>query len=788
MNRSRRTHPSGASPRPPAEPAPRGIARVVAAVSGASARRPKRVVALWLLLVVACIVGGGLTGTRSLTAEEQGIGESGRANTRLASSDLRAPATEAVLIRTPKAATTAAVARDLRGRLDAVPVVRTVDGPFGAGDRAAALTADGGRVALVQVTIRGDPATAKERVEPVQAAVRAVAREHPGARLQQAGSGSLDREIDAVVAADLQRAELLSLPLTLVILVVAFGALVAASVPLLLGVTAVAAAMGALGAVSQLVPSGDTTGSLVVLIGLAVGVDYSLFYVRREREERRAGRGPEAALRAASSSVGRAILVSGVTVMVALAGLLLTGIPAFTSMAVGTILVVAVALLGSLTVLPATLALLGDRVDRGRLPFVARRRDRRRAARAAAVAAGARVRPTAWGRMAGAVTRRPAVALVTAVAVLLAIAAPALHMRTAESGVGWLPQDRPAVAAQVAIERAFPGAPDDARIVVTGTGLDGAGAAARLEALGARAARVTGGRGPVDVHVSRDGRTALVSAPMPARGDDAAEETVRALRDDVAPTAAEVAPGARALVTGGAAESTDFNAILSAKLPLVLGFVLGLAFLLLLAVFRSPRLAATVVGLNLLSVGAAYGAVVAVFQGTWAEDLLGFTSSGSIVAWFPLVAFVILFGLSMDYSVLVLERMREARIAGRPPREAAAEGIAATAGTVTSAAVVMVAVFAIFATLGLLEMKQLGVGLSVAILVDATIVRGVALPAAVALLGERAFRLPRPRQDRGDRQDRGGRRDGGDRRRAPVAWDDAAPVAFAAGPTDADAR
>ncbi|WP_022928358.1 MMPL family transporter [Patulibacter americanus] len=774
MNRSRRTRPPAAPPTPSAEPAPRGIARAVAAVSGASARRPKRVVALWLLLVVACIVGGAMTGTRSLTAAEQGIGESGRANTRLAGSDLRTPASETVLIRTGDAATTTAVARDLRDRLDTVRGVGAIEGPFDSGRRAAALTTDGGRVALVQVTMRGDPATAKERVEPVQAAVGAVARDHPGARLQQAGSGSLDREIDAVVAADLKRAELISLPLTLVILVVAFGALVAASVPLLLGVTAVAAAMGALGAVSQLVPSGDTTGSLVVLIGLAVGVDYSLFYVRREREERRAGRGPEAALRAASSSVGRAILVSGVTVMVALAGLLLTGIPAFTSMAVGTILVVAIALLGSLTVLPATLALLGDRVDRGRLPFVARRRDRRRAA---AAAAGAAARPTVWGRMAGAVTRRPAVALIASTAVLLAIAAPALNMRTAESGIDWLPQDRPTVAAQVAIERAFPGAPDDARIVVTGTGLDGAGATARLAALGTRAARATGGRGPVDVRVARDGRTALVSAPMPDRGHDAADATLRRLRDDVAPTAATVVPGARALVTGTAAESADFNAVLAAKLPLVLGFVLGLAFLLLLAVFRSPRLAGAVVGLNLLSVGAAYGAVVAVFQGTWAEGLLGFTSSGSIVAWFPLVAFVILFGLSMDYSVLVLERMREARIAGRSPREAAAEGIAATAGTVTSAAVVMVAVFAIFATLGLLELKQLGVGLSVAIFVDATIVRGVALPAAVTLLGERAFRLPRARRDRGDR------------RRAPVAWDDAAPVpAVAAGPTDADAR
>jgi RND superfamily putative drug exporter len=744
---------------------------VVARVSGASARRPKRVLLLWLVFVVACIVGGSVTGTRSLGPAEQGVGESGRATEALVAAGLREPATEAVLVRTDDAATTAGVTRELRTRLRGVPGVRAVDGPFGPGRRAASLTTDGGRTSLVLVTMRGDPDTAEERVKPVQDAVAAVARRHPDARVQQAGSGSLDREIDAIVKEDLQRAELLSLPVTLVVLVLAFGALVAASVPLLLGITAVAAAMGALGVVSQLVPSGDTTGSLVVLIGLAVGVDYSLFYVRREREERRAGHGPEAALRAASASVGRAILVSGVTVMVALAGLLLTGIPAFSSMAVGTILVVAIALLGSLTVLPATLALLGDRIERGRLPLVARLRDRRRAA---AAAAG---RSTAWGRMARAVTRRPVVALVTAVAVLLAVAAPALNMRTAEGGIDWLPQDRPTVAAQLAVERAFPGAPRDAELVVTGPNLDGAGAASRLRALGERAAGVTGGRGPIDVRVARDGRTALVAVPMPARGADAAGDAVRALRDDVAPTASRVAPGARALVAGPAADSADFNDALAAKLPLVLGFVLGLAFLLLVAVFRSPRLAATVVGLNLLSVGAAYGAVVAVFQSTWAEDLLGFTSSGSIAAWLPLVAFVILFGLSMDYSVLVLERIREARIAGRAPREATAEGVAATAGTVTSAAVVMVAVFAIFATLSMLEMKQMGVGMAVAILVDATIVRGVALPAAVTLLGERAFRLPRSRSRRGDR------------RAGAATWDDAAPVpAVAAGPSDDDAR
>jgi RND superfamily putative drug exporter len=262
---------------------------------------------------------------------------------------------------------------------------------------------------------------------------------------------------------------------------------------------------------------------------------------------------------------------------------------------------------------------------------------------------------------------------------------------------------------------------------------------------------VTGGRGSVTLETARDGRTAVVSVPMPDRGVAAAEDTVAALRDQVTPTASRVAPGARALLTGEGAGSADFTHRLASSTPLVIGLVLGLAFVLLVGAFRSPRLAAAVIALNLLSVGAAYGVLAAVFQHRWAEGLLGFTSTGTVADWLPLFAFVILFGLSMDYTILVLERVREARRAGRSAREAAAKGVAATGSTVTSAAIVMVAVFAIFATMQFADNKQLGVGLAVAILLDATIVRGIALPAAVALLG-----------------------DGRPRKRVAAGWDDGA--------------
>ena len=491
-----------------------------------------------------------------------------------------------------------------------------------------------------------------------------VARAHAGVTLQEAGGGTIEKAFDEVLEQDLRRAELISLPITLVILLVAFGAVVAACVPLLLGLTSVAAAMGAFGVISQFAPDGGSGGALVVLIGLAVGVDYSLFYIRREREERRAGKGPHAALVATTATVGRAIVVSGVIVMVALAGLLFTGLAVFTSMALATIVVVLIAVIGSLTVLPATLALLGDRIDKGRIPFLGRRR--------------ATPRAGAWARLARTVTRRPVVSLVTAVCLLGTLAIPALELKPASSFESALPADLPAIAAQRAIERAFPGAPNDAELVVTGRGLDGT--QAELQALGERARAVTGGRGAIGVDVARDGRTAVVSVPMPDRGIDAAEDTVAALRDRVAPTAAQVAPGAEAMLTGEAAGSADFTHRLASATPVVIGLVLGLAFLLLVAAFRSPALAAAVIGLNLLSVGAAYGVLAAVFQHDWAEGLLGFTSTGTVADWLPLFAFVILFGLSMDYTILVLERVREERRAGRSARDAAAAAVAATAG------------------------------------------------------------------------------------------------------------
>ncbi len=678
------------------------LARVTRRCAAASARFPKTVILLWIVLVAGFVTAGAMTGTKSLTGADAGVGESAKADKQLAAARLQDPAVESILIRSDSRAATAAAVKDLAGRVKKLGEVASVR---------ADLERDRGRTELVQVSLRGDPNDAGEHVDGLLEQIDAVQGAHGGVRIQAAGPGTTDKAIGEVVSSSLRTAELISLPVTLVILFFAFGALVAASVPLLLGLTSVIAAMGGMGVLSQIAPIDEGTSSMVVLLGLAVGVDYSLFYIRREREERSAGRDEHAALNATAATVGRAIVVSGVIVIAGLAGLLVTGLAVFTSMALATMLVVAIAVLGSLTVLPAVLAKLGDRVNRGRLPGMSPRG-----------ASESRV----WGFLARAVTRRPLIALTIAGAALAALAYPALELKTSGSAPS-LPADEPVMAAVHDIERAFPGAPGAATLVVSGADLR----RGDLRELGREARSITGGTGSIEVDIARDGRTGLVNVPMPDRGDDRDGATITELR--------EALPD-NVLVSGEAASAVDFTDRLQTTIPLVIGFVLGLALLLLLASFRSLPLALAVIGLNLLSVGAAYGVLTAVFQNTWAESYLGFTSSGTIADWVPLSVFVILFGLSMDYTILVLERIREARRSGSSPREAAAEGVAATAGAITSAAVVMVAIFAIFPTLPLVEMKMIGVALAAGVLIDATLVRGIALPAAASLLGRRGIK------------------------------------------------
>ena len=697
-----------------------------------SARHRRTAILGWLAFVIAAAVGGGSLGLNTFAWQENGPGESGRADKAIYDAFPQA-ASEMVLIQSTRADATdpqfrAAVA-DVERRLERAPHVGGVVGPYEKG-RQGQISRDG-RSALVNFEIAGDFQLAQERVDPALAAVAAAAREHPGLRIEQFGDASVSKALGEVFEEDFKRAETLSLPVTLVILVVAFGSLVAAGLPVLLALSAVAGTIGLISVVSQVLPVDESISSVVLLIGLAVGVDYSLFYLRREREERAAGRDVDAALEAAAATSGRAVLISGFTVMVAMAGMYFTGSATFSSFATGTILVVAVAMVGSLTVLPALLSKLGDRVDKGRIPLLHRLRSRR---------GGARL----WSAVLDRVLARPKLAALLATSVLVALAVPAFTLKTGVPGTDSLPRDLPVMQTFDRIEQAFPGGPLPAVVAIEAFDVTAPRVASAIEELKGRALATGQMREPVQVAVSPDRSVAQVLLPLVGDGADAESQAALAsLRQEILPATLGRVDGVEVNVSGMTAQNEDFTELMSSRGPVVFAFVLTMAFLLLLVTFRSIVIPIKAIVLNLLSVGAAYGVLVLVFQQGNLEGLLGFESTGTITSWLPLFLFVILFGLSMDYHVFILSRIREAYDSGMRTDQAVSFGIRSTAGVVTSAAVVMVAVFAIFATLRALEFKQMGVGLAVAILIDATIVRAVLLPATMKLLGDWNWYLPK---------------------------------------------
>jgi RND superfamily putative drug exporter len=681
-----------------------------------------RAVLAWVAFVIVCVGVGGIAGTRSQTDAQQAVGEWGRAEQMIVDGHFADPAVENVLITSRSgpldAAAATAAGTEARQRLSGLSQVGTVSEP---------VTAPGGRAVLVRGEMTGDANDAGDHVQPLLDATAAVQAAHPELRVEEVGGGTIDKALKKTYGEDFQKAEVLSLPVTLVILVVAFGALLAAAVPVLLALTSVAAAMGLSALSSHLLPLTDTTASVVLLIGMAVGVDYSLFYVRRAREERARGRTALDAVEIAAATSGRAVVISGGTVLVAMAGMFLSGSVIFSSLALGAMLVVAVSVLGSITVLPAILAGLGRWVDRPRVPLL--HRLTLRPGRT----------PRLWPALLRPTLRRPALALGVGAGALVALALPALGMQTSLPGIGDLPRSIPALQTYDRLTAAFPSEGASAVVMVRADPAQtGAVRSALLDLNGRTAAdpHFATAAQP-DLDVSADGRISRLSVGI--RGDaesDGAKQALTLLRTRLLPDTVGTVPGASAAVGGDTAASVDFSRSLSDRLPLVVGFVLGLTFLLVLWTFRSVVVAATAIVLNLLSVGAAYGLLVAVFQHTWAEGLLDFRSNGAIVAWLPMFLFVVLFGLSMDYHVFVVSRIRELAMRGMPTRDAVREGIVGSAGAVTSAAVVMVAVFSIFGTLTGLEFKQMGVGLAAAVLLDATIVRAVLLPAAMTLLGK----------------------------------------------------
>jgi putative drug exporter of the RND superfamily len=738
--------PERAGPQPP--PARRTATRppVVERLASWSTRHRKTAVGGWLLLVTGAVLLGGTLGTKNLPSYDPG--QAGQAERVLNRPGVVQQPAERVLIQARAAGRTARndpqlrqAAQEVAAALRAMPrAAADVQAPpglgpgalsgGGTGSRRGLISADG-RSELVTFTVAGNQNNTDQTVVAPQRAVAAIQARHPSLVIAEAGDASVNRATSDIISQDFRRAEVTSVPITLALLLVVFGALIAAGLPLLLAGTAVASAISLLAIPSRWLPVGTTTSSIVLLIGMAVGVDYSLFYLRREREERAAGRTKDEALRIAAATSGRAIVVSGLTVMISLAGLFLSGIDVFSGLAVGAITVVGVAVLGSVTVLPAMLSLLGTWVDRGKIPFLGRRR----------TAAG---RSRAWEALVRAVVTRPVLWGGAAVIALLALALPATGMRLGDPGLHDLPTNLPVVRTLLAVQKAFPGGPEPAEVVVTGQHLNGAPVRHAIAGLEARAAD----RGPIRTPVSSTlldhGQVLVLSVPLAGDGTSAVSDRALAtLRGQALPATLGQVSGISYSVTGLAAGNHDFSAELGSRAPLVFIFVLGLAFLLLLGTFRSVVIPLLSIGLNLLSVGAAYGLLTLVFQDGHLHRLLDFSPYGAIVPWMPLFLFVILFGLSMDYHVFILSRIRELYLRGAGTRDAVIGGLGISAGVVTSAAVVMVAVFSIFATLSVIEFKMFGIGMASAIIIDATVVRGILLPAAMALLGDRTWYLPR---------------------------------------------
>jgi RND superfamily putative drug exporter len=719
---------------PTEPPAPRARSPIVERIAGWSARHRKTAVLGWLLLVAAVLVGGHLLPAANVQSYD--AGQSGQAEQTLNRLNVTFPPAEQVLIQSRSAGRTFATDPALRqaagqvvAALRALPrSAAAISSPLGPGGRS--LISANGRTALVTFTIPGNSNNEDQTVLPDLNAVAAVQGSHPGLLIQEAGGASGDRAINALVSADFRKAEETSVPITLILLVVVFGALIAAGIPLLLAATSVVTALSLLAIPGHWLPVGQSTSEVVLLIGMAVGIDYSLFYLRREREERAKGASVAEALRIAAATSGRAIVISGLTVMIALAGLFLTGAAIFTGIAFGAIAVVGVAVVGSLTFVPALLSWLGRWADRGRIPFLGRRRTAARPSRL-------------WAALVTRVVRRPLVWGTAAVLAMLALAAPALSMRLAYPQND-VPNNVPIIATVNRIQQAFPQAPSPAQVVVTGTGLAGAPVRNAITALKATASANGPIREPVTVNPVAGGRALIVNVPLAGNGtDSASNDALLTLRDRVLPATLGRVGAVSYAVTGDTASSYDDTRLIDARTPLVFAAVAAVAFVLLLIAFRSVALPLISIGLNLLSVGAAYGLITLVFQDGRLQGPLDFTGFGAITPWVPLFMFVFLFGLSMDYHVFILSRIRELRLRGASTKDAVTQGIASSAGVVTSAALIMMAVFSIFAALHLVELKMLGLGLPAAVLIDATVVRGVLVPAAMALLGDRCWYLPR---------------------------------------------
>ncbi|GAB2903033.1 MMPL family transporter [Streptomyces mayteni] len=710
-----------------------------------SARHPWRAVAGWLGCVVLCLAAGLAVGTNQAGTEDFWVGEAGRAEAMAAEVGLEREPTEHVMIYAESGPLDEAAARvaaeDVTARMRALPEVENVADPV--------LSRDG-RMLRVAVVLEGPELEGRQHVAPLLEQTSLVAAAYPDLVIEETGSPAISKGVNDQRGEDLALSERISLPVTLVTLLVVFGSVMMAGVPLLLALSSITAALGLSMVASHLFPDAGVGTNMILLIGLAVGVDYALFYMKREREERdRAGGrlSSEAIVELASATAGRAIVVSGLAVIVSTATLYLATDVIFSSLATGTILVVVVAMCSSLTALPALLVTIGRRSERRAARKAARRvRCGRPATEKPAKSENGRV----FEALLRPARRRPVATLCLSVLVMLGLAAPALGMRLVDPGKDTFSRDIPAMQVYDRLTAAFPELLVRHEVVVHTEDPERADEVrqALIELRDRAQADPLFAQGIASVpRTSDDGRTSVLelAVPHPAPAQEAIASLAH-LRQDHIPATVGALPDVRTAVSGDVARGQDYVADERAKLPLMVGALLLLTFGMTWMAFRSVVIGLISVLLNLLSAASALGALVLVFQGTWAEGLLDFDSLGAIASRVPLFLFVILFGLSMDYQVFVISRVKEALDSGMTAREAVIDGISRSAKVVTSAAVVMVTVFAAFVALHLTEMKQMGFCLALAVLLDALVVRMMVLPSILLLLGDRAWWPRRPRR------------------------------------------
>jgi RND superfamily putative drug exporter len=707
---------------------PASPSSVTGSLARFSAVHPWRVLIVWGLLLAASVVaigtllGSAYTSDGSITSNP----ESMRAEEVIAENVTEGDRIDdAVVIHSADLTSDDAEFKDfvagVRSSIEATGAAETVRDPYAA-DRSG--LSEDGHAAVVTLVLGPDP---EDGIAEVLDAVVA-ADSHADFEVDVTGVNTLDHDFTELSESDLTNGELkFGLPAAMIVLVLVFGALVSGFIPISIAIGSIIVTVAISSVLGQFTSLSFFIVNMITAMGLALGIDYSLFVLSRYREERQAGRDKVDAIIATGGTSSKAVLFSGSSFVVALLGLLLVPDTILRSLALGAIIVGIVTMAAAITLLPALLSLLGDRVNALRLPFVGRDHP---------------AESPFWTRAVSAVVRRPGVFLAVGVLVLLAAALPVLGLHTGTAGVSSLPDDTFAKSGAIALERSFPGVSttDPAQVVVSGD-VASTGVSAAIERFEASIADDPDFGQPQE-QIAENGQVAVISIPLVGDPDHSqARRGLDRLRTDLIPAAFD-GTGTSVLVGGTTAENVDYSDVINKWLPIVLAFVLGLSFILLTIVFRSLVVSATAVVLNLLSVGAAYGLLVLVFQHGVGADLLGFQQVERVEAWVPVFLFSVLFALSMDYHVFLLSRIRERYAQTGDTNQAVVHGIAATGRIITGAALIIVVVFAGFAAGQLVMFQQMGFGVGVALLVDATLIRMVVVPAAMALLGRWNWYLP----------------------------------------------